>query len=69
METNLACSSKLILAIRLRTALASVAACESKTRYPSYYVLNVPAPIPAKAESLALKRNNDRGMSRRNGNA
>lgn len=39
-------SSKLILAIGLTIALVGVAGCGSKTRYPSYYVLNVPTPLP-----------------------
>jgi ABC-type uncharacterized transport system auxiliary subunit len=49
MENNLARLLKLILAIGLMVALASVVGCGSKTRYPSYYVLNVPALLPANA--------------------
>ena len=47
-------SSKLILAIGLTIALVGVAGCGSKIRYPSYYVLNVPAPIPANANSKPI---------------
>jgi len=39
--------AKLILSIGLMTALASLVGCAGKIRYPSYYVLNVPAPRPA----------------------
>lgn len=35
---------KLKRVIGLMTALASLAGCAGKVRYPSYYVLNVPAP-------------------------
>jgi uncharacterized lipoprotein YmbA len=35
--------------IWLMVALASLVGCGSKTRYPSYYVLNVPAPLPTNA--------------------
>jgi len=40
-------NSKLMCAIGLITALASLAGCAGKIRYPSYYVLNVPAPFSA----------------------
>ncbi len=46
--------SKLILVIGLMVALASLVGCGSKTRYPSYYVLNVPAPIPTNAHPKAI---------------
>ena len=46
--------SKLILGIGLTIALANVAGCVSKTRYPSYYVLNVPAPIPTNAHAKPI---------------
>jgi len=36
--------SKVIIAFGLGAALVSLAGCGGKTRYPSYYVLNVPAP-------------------------
>jgi uncharacterized lipoprotein YmbA len=38
---------KLIVAVGLAIALASLAGCAGKIRYPSYYVLNVPAPAAA----------------------
>jgi hypothetical protein len=37
------CNSKQILAIGVMASLASLAGCAGKIRYPSYYVLNVPA--------------------------
>jgi uncharacterized lipoprotein YmbA len=40
-------NSKLMCAIGLTTALATLAGCAGKIRYPSYYVLNVPAPLSA----------------------
>ena len=40
-------SLKLILTVGLTTALTSLAGCAGKIRYPSYYILNVPAPAPA----------------------
>ena len=45
---------KLILVIGMMVALASFAACVSKTRYPSYYVLSVPTPLPANAHSKPM---------------
>jgi ABC-type uncharacterized transport system auxiliary subunit len=44
-ESQLKRSSKLILAISLVTVLTSVDGCGGKIRYPSYYLLNVPAPL------------------------
>jgi uncharacterized lipoprotein YmbA len=41
------CNSKPMFAIGLITALATLAGCAGKIRYPSYYVLNVPAPLSA----------------------
>lgn len=35
------------LALLSLTALATLTGCAGKLRYPSYYVLNLPAPIPA----------------------
>jgi uncharacterized lipoprotein YmbA len=40
-------NSELMCAIGLMTALATLAGCAGKIRYPSYYVLNVPAPLSA----------------------
>src|SRR5580704_10281867 len=40
---------KLMLAVGLTTALTGLAGCAGKIRYPSYYVLNVPAPALAPA--------------------
>ena len=40
-------NSKRMFAIGLMTALATLAGCAGKIRYPSYYVLNVPAPLSA----------------------
>jgi uncharacterized lipoprotein YmbA len=40
-------NSKPMFAIGLMTALATLAGCAGKIRYPSYYVLNVPAPLSA----------------------
>ena len=40
-------NSELMCAIGLITALATLAGCAGKIRYPSYYVLNVPAPLSA----------------------
>jgi uncharacterized lipoprotein YmbA len=34
--------------------LAGLTGCAGKTRYPNYYVLNVPAPVPAAAQSKPL---------------
>jgi cholesterol transport system auxiliary component len=34
--------------------LASLTGCVGKTRYPNYYVLNVPAPVPAAAQAKPL---------------
>ena len=53
-ETKLARPSKLILAIGLTIALASLVGCGSKTRYPTYYVLNVPTPVPTNAHSKPM---------------
>ncbi len=53
-ETELARFLKLILVIGLTVTLPSLVGCGSKTRYPSYYVLNVPAPIPANAHSKPI---------------
>ena len=39
--------SKLQFALGVMTALASLTGCSGKIRYPSYYVLNVPAPPTA----------------------
>jgi ABC-type uncharacterized transport system auxiliary subunit len=50
----LARPSKLILAIGLTIALASLVGCGSKTRYPTYYVLNVPTPVPTNAHSKPM---------------
>ena len=40
-------NSKFIPVIGILTVLMSLAGCAGKIRYPSYYVLNVPAPVPA----------------------
>ncbi len=40
-------SSKLLLAMGLMAALASLAGCAGKIRYPSYYLLNLPTPVSA----------------------
>ena len=45
---------KLMLAVGLTTALTSLAGCVGKIRYPSYYVLNVPAPGPATDRSKPI---------------
>jgi uncharacterized lipoprotein YmbA len=45
---------KLMLAVGLTTALTSLAGCGGKIRYPSYYVLNVPAPAPATDRSKPI---------------
>jgi uncharacterized lipoprotein YmbA len=45
--------SKLQFALGLMTALAGLTGCAGKIRYPSYYVLNVPAPPTAK-DSMPL---------------
>jgi uncharacterized lipoprotein YmbA len=45
---------KLMLAVGLTTALTSLAGCAGKIRYPSYYVLNVPAPAPATDRSKPI---------------
>src|SRR5271170_1016403 len=47
-------NSKLILAAGLMTALASLSGCAGKIQYPSYYVLNVPAPPPVKGQSKPI---------------
>src|ERR1700692_1019750 len=47
-------NSKLMCAIGLTTALTSLAGCAGKIRYPSYYVLNVPAPVPATDRSKPI---------------
>ena len=39
--------SKLILLVGLITAVVSLAGCAGKIRYPSYYALDLPAPVPA----------------------
>ncbi len=36
---------KVILAVGFAIGLVSLAGCAGKTRYPSYYVLNLPAPV------------------------
>jgi len=38
---------QLLLAIALIPAVAGLAACASKIRYPNFYVLNLPTPVPA----------------------
>jgi ABC-type uncharacterized transport system auxiliary subunit len=40
-------NSKLIAAIALMTAVVSLAGCAGKIRYPSYYALDLPAPVSA----------------------
>jgi len=45
---------KLILAIGLVTSLGTVAGCAGRIRYPSYYVLNVPAPRSANDRSKPI---------------
>src|SRR5260370_27936262 len=45
---------KLTLAAVLATALASLAGCAGKIRYPSYYVLNVPTPASANDRSKPI---------------
>ena len=45
---------KLKVAIGLVTSLGSVAGCAGKIRYPSYYVLNVPAPDSANDRSKPI---------------
>src|SRR5271165_7233805 len=39
-------NSRLIGAFGLMVALANLAGCAGKIRYPSYYVLNLPTPMP-----------------------
>jgi uncharacterized lipoprotein YmbA len=51
MESGLMRNPKVILVIGLTTMLVSLAGCAGKIRYPSYYVLNVPAPGPANDRS------------------
>jgi uncharacterized lipoprotein YmbA len=46
--------SKLILRIGLITAFASVTGCAGRIQYPSYYVLNVPAPVSAHVQSKPI---------------
>jgi uncharacterized lipoprotein YmbA len=43
-----------LLKLILVVALASLAGCGSKIRYPSYYVLNVPASLPTNAHSKPM---------------
>src|SRR5260370_38842045 len=38
----------------LTAALASLAGCAGKIRYPNYYVLNLPAPIPQATQPKPL---------------
>jgi uncharacterized lipoprotein YmbA len=54
LESELMRNSKLILAIGLMTSLASLAGCAGRTRYPSYYVLNIPAPLSANGSKPIL---------------
>jgi uncharacterized lipoprotein YmbA len=53
-ENGLMRNPKLILAVGLATGLASLAGCAGKIRYPSYYVLNVPAPASANDRSKPI---------------
>lgn len=46
--------SRLIGAVGLATALGILAGCAGKIRYPSYYVLNVPAPFSARNNSKPI---------------
>jgi len=52
-ESALKRNSKLNLVIGLATALAGLAGCAGKVRYPNFYVLNVPAPVSATAGRAA----------------
>jgi cholesterol transport system auxiliary component len=47
-------NSKLMLAIGPMIALSTMAGCAGKIRYPSYYVLNVPAPVLAGDQSKPI---------------
>ena len=46
--------SRLLKTIVLTTAIGILAGCGSKIRYPSYYVLNVPAPPSARNSSKPI---------------
>src|SRR5580700_9334332 len=54
MESGLMRNPKLMLVIGLTTMLVSLAGCAGKIRYPSYYVLSVPAPAPANDRSKPI---------------
>jgi cholesterol transport system auxiliary component len=47
-------NSRLLGAIVLTTALGILAGCAGKIKYPSYYVLNVPAPLSARNGSKPI---------------
>jgi cholesterol transport system auxiliary component len=47
-------TSKPILALGLMTAIASLIGCAGKIRYPNYYVLNLPVPVPAANRPAAV---------------
>ena len=47
-------NSRLLGAIVLTTALGILAGCAGKIKYPSYYVLNVPAPLSARNSSKPI---------------
>jgi uncharacterized lipoprotein YmbA len=52
MESGLIRNPKVILVIGLTTLLVSLDGCAGKIRYPSYYVLNVPAPASTSSDRL-----------------
>ena len=51
LSVGLMRDSRAILVIGLLIVVASLAGCAGKIRYPSYYVLNLPAPVAATANS------------------
>ncbi|MCU1338118.1 MAG: hypothetical protein JWO19_3699 [Bryobacterales bacterium] len=44
--------SRLVLAIGLLAALATLAGCAGRTRYPTYYILNVPPPLSGRSQPI-----------------
>jgi uncharacterized lipoprotein YmbA len=54
MKGGMMRGSGLILAIELMAALVTLAGCAGKTRYPSYYILNVPPPLSASERSKPI---------------
>src|ERR1700730_19053099 len=47
-------SRNLVLASAFAAGLLSLVGCAGKTRYPSYYVLKMPVPVPASMPSAPI---------------